>query len=119
MTKQAELDLNLHREVDSFLKQQLHKQLLRYAAGTAISCPGCGDIMDCRRTVSAEIVVDYSDGRPEAIVRTYTLCAKCWDKYAPNVQHGIDKAMAKNASIKGRVDVVDGRQVFEDEADEA
>jgi hypothetical protein len=75
------------------LQAKLNRNLLKYAAGHAIFCPACEDIMDARRTVVATI----ADGR------TLVRCAHCWDSI-------VDKVPDKSALAK--LDIVDGRVVF-------
>ena len=60
------------QDVDGFgfLRAQLEGELLRWAVGRAITCPYCGDILDCRRAVLAD---SASGGSTVA-------CVACWDK---------------------------------------
>lgn len=110
--KQNTLNLTMPQEIESFLARQLHIQLLKYAAGTAICCPQCGDIMDWNRTVNAELFRSVAGGA-ESVVRSYTLCAKCWDKVAPIIAEGIAKVTAKHPELKARLEIIDGRNYTE------
>lgn len=60
-------------------KSLLSKQLLRYAAGSVINCPECGQIMDWRRTVTTEFHATTGN------TTTYTACTRCWDSCAPRL----------------------------------
>lgn len=110
MKRSKQLNLKLPVPLESFLKRQLNAQLARYAASQAICCPQCGDVMDCTRTVHAELHRS-ADGHPEEVVRTFILCAKCWDKALPIIQEGINKAQIRSADqhFSGWMDIVDGR----------
>jgi len=62
------------------LKTQIDRQSLKYSVGRAITCPTCGDIMDCTRAVE----VTYSKGRA---VKTGVCCTTCYDaRIAPEVE---------------------------------
>jgi len=71
----------------------VQRNLLKYAAGTAITCPKCGDILDCKRTV----LIDITGDRP----RTQVMCTTCWGM-APHV-------MRQHLIGGGVMDVLDGR----------
>lgn len=113
--KQATLNLQLPRQVDSFLKNQLNIQLLKYAAGQHIVCSNCGEIMDWRRTVTAELS-RHLPGEPEEVIGSYTMCAKCWDKNKANLEEGMARAVARRPDLNPKLDVVDGR-TFQDPLD--
>ena len=92
------------------LARTVNRNLLKWAAGHVMACPGCQAILDCKRTVSAEIVRLVPG--PREVVRSYVMCSKCWDIYRPKIESGIAAAGAKNSEIKAELDIVDGREVF-------
>ena len=89
------------------------RNLLKYAAGRLIFCPGCGDIMDCRRTVVAEVFVDKQDGQGEKPGgKTWTHCGKCYDKRKPMFESARQKVLGEHPDWFIRFEVIDGREVF-------
>lgn len=80
------------------MEQTVTRHLLEYAAGRAIFC-ACGSILDARQTV----IFEFQKGG-EA-VKTTTCCARCFDKFRPQLE-GIA------ARTETALDVTDGRQVF-------
>jgi hypothetical protein len=76
----------------ALMQRYAHRETVRYAASTAISCPDCGDILDQSRTV---VVEGPSPTGPRTAVR----CARCWGR-APMVFDD------------GRWSVLDGRILF-------
>lgn len=58
--------------IDSLMQETIHRNLLKYAAGRAIFCPGCGKVLDCRDTVTA---THMTGGQA-------VMCGKCWDRKA-------------------------------------
>lgn len=105
------MNTQLDSKTESFLEKHLNRNLLKHAAGSAMFCPSCDKCLDCRSTVLATIHRSVDDG-PEEIVRSYTMCAKCWDQRGSVVREAIDKVTARNPQLKARLEVVDGRQVF-------
>lgn len=93
-------------ELMSHMEATIQANMLRYQCGQAIFCPGCQNILDCTRAVSADIY------RGRDIVRVLLFCAKCFDekKIAELIQGGIDKAAAKGIT-DGRVEYIDGREL--------
>jgi hypothetical protein len=95
------------------IKNQVDTGFLKYAAGTAITCPGCGEVMDWRRTVVATVYA--SKAGQERITAQYTQCSKCWDARKANLDAGMAKAQAKlNAAGHGitlRAEICDGREL--------
>lgn len=75
------------------MQRTLNRNLVKYAAGRAIFCPSCDDILDQKRTV----VVTTPAGR------TMTYCGQCWDKVA---------AVAAADPRFVELDILDGRQLF-------
>lgn len=75
------------------MTRQVNRNLLKYAAGTAMFCPCCDHILDAPKTVliSAGAV-------------TKTVCAACWDATI--------KPSIVARGILEKCDVVDGREVF-------
>jgi hypothetical protein len=67
------------------MKLTAQRNLVKWAAGKAMFCPRCQDILDCKRTV----VVDEK-----------VLCAKCWDSKPACFE------------LKEGVEVLDGRVLF-------
>jgi len=53
------------------LRLTLYRNLVKACAGTAMTCPHCGDVLDCTRTVAVWSPGDTS---------TWLGCAKCWGK---------------------------------------
>ena len=95
----------------SYLEKHLHKQLLRYAAGHYIFCPVCLEILDCRRTVTAELIVKVSGFKDSNT--SLTRCDKCWDR---TWKAGLDRVIArvkeKHPTAECTLEVIDGREVF-------
>lgn len=102
------MNSQLEPKTANFLEKHLNKQLLRYAAGSAILCPNCQTIMDCRRTVVATIHRTV-DNNPEECVKSSTLCGSCWDRIRPSIQAVVDKLTIKHPELKPRLEIVDGR----------
>jgi DNA-directed RNA polymerase subunit RPC12/RpoP len=88
--------IKLPEEIESPMVRTLNRNLLKWAAGRAIFCPRCGDVMDCRRTMV--IGTDSPEGQHEEHVR----CVDCGDK--------ILAMIGQTDFTLG--DVVDGRIVF-------
>ena len=98
--------------VESIIKTPVESNLLKYSAGRAIFCPNCQGVMDWRRTVVATIHAK-TDGKEEKCIRSYVVCAGCWDKLGHTVKEGVAKGLAA-IRAKGRTDevwleTVDGR----------
>jgi len=68
---------------------QINRNLLKYSAGRAITCPHCGQIADCRRWVLA------TQGDT-----TRGACTACWD------------AATAEKTVPASVEVLDGRVIF-------
>jgi hypothetical protein len=69
--------------------ETINRNILKFSAGRAITCPICGTIADCRRW----IVASQGD-------TTRQCCATCWDK-------------ATGAKpVPASVEVLDGRLLF-------
>ena len=69
------------------------RNLLRFACGVAIECPGCGDVLDCGRAVQ------FTFGNDERRVEMIR-CAVCFDKFN------------KAAPAGAIAEVLDGRQLW-------
>lgn len=106
--KQQTLDIGECRTVDGFMRDQVNKQLLRWAAGHCMTCSNCGDILDCESTVSAEVSRNYQN-RGEEIISEYVVCGTCWDQFKGKVLEGVERANARLPELNGKVDIVDGR----------
>jgi hypothetical protein len=84
------------------MERTINKNLLKYAVGHAIFCPGkhCGGaVMDMRRAV----MVTVKRGGQE--LRTLTICAACFDASRAEL----------NAAVEGKgctLELVDGRELF-------
>ena len=57
--------------LDSFMKDKLNKELLKYTAGSYITCPKCGRVLDWKTVRVATI---YSQGK---IAKTMVYCEGC------------------------------------------
>ena len=107
--------LTLPREVDPFLKNELEQQLLKYTAGRVMTCPACGELLDCR-TATVFSVYGVPEGKTsEEIVATYVQCASCWDERGSGAAHSILKLATRKPELKIRTELVDGRTVFAEE----
>jgi len=69
--------------------ETINRNLLKYSAGRAITCPNCGEIADCRRWIVA------SQGET-----TRHCCVTCWDK------------VTSAKPVPASVEVLDGRILF-------
>ena len=92
------------------MEQHLTANMLKYAAGQTMFCPGCETCMDWRRTVS----IDFTGATSGKLHATQTLCATCADKLLPGLADRLAKAEAK-AGEKLLVTTTDGRDWNEDE----
>ena len=82
----------------NFLEATLEREVLSYAVGLAITCPGCEAILD---TDDSVLMVP----KPGKDGRTAILCGDCHDKM-------IDKASALDfAALVARYDTTDGREL--------
>jgi len=88
-------------EIESFLRPNLERQLLKYAVGRAITCPYCGNILDVREAV---------------LVDTTTLCRACFLEVirytredTPDRWPGFRKALR---AMKQKGDLLVGWQLF-------
>ena len=59
------------RTVDSAVELAVNRELLKYAAGRAVCCPGCGNVMDWRTTT----VLTLHQG--ERCAASEVLCGAC------------------------------------------
>ena len=85
--------------VDSVMRQQITKNMLRYAVQVRMFCPRCERVLDVSRTVEIDL---SRDGK---LLRTYCNCATCHDA----VILGLRDTLA-GSDIK--IEVNDGRQLF-------
>lgn len=92
-------------KMDSFLRQHINRQLLKYEAGSAIFCPACQNIMDCRKTVVATIH-RHLDGHDDECVAKYVMCAKCWKTRGPKAQEAFDRVSTAHPELNARFEVV-------------
>jgi len=107
--------LTLPREVDPFLRNQLERELLKYTAGRVMSCPACGELLDCERTTVFTVHGVPEGKASEEIVATYVQCASCWDERGSGAAHSILKLATRKPELKIRTELVDGRTVFAEE----
>lgn len=56
--------------IDSVLMSTVNRQLVKWAAGHVMFCPGCDQVLDCRSTV----VASHNTGGQTV------LCGACWDR---------------------------------------
>lgn len=80
------------------LHKTVNRNLLKYAAGRAIFCPGCSAIMDWKRTV----IVEFPKG--QTVVR----CCKCWDETLKVILK--DVPLSKWNETQAKLEIIDGRQ---------
>lgn len=93
----------LGQEIMGTMQRHVNRQLLKYAAGTVMFCPGCGEVLDCRRVVNVTVL------HKGEVHSSTTLCVGCYDRRKPV----LDAALAKAPKEQGiELDVVDGREVF-------
>lgn len=76
------------------MRRKINENLLKYAAGRNITCPGCGNVMDWRNTVNMEI----GDGN-------LTMCGDCADRRLTSQK--FKDSMRNHSTTK--FDIVDGR----------
>lgn len=100
----------LPAELESHLQQAVTAQMLKYAAGTVMFCPGCQNCLDWRSTVS----IDFIGKASGKLHSTATLCAACADKALPGLGERLSQACAK-AGEGLEVRTSDGRDWYEDE----
>ena len=84
--------------VMSEMEQVVNRNLLKYAAGTALFCPCCQTVMDCTRTVTFDVI---RNGQPlkAGMVR----CTRCYDSLCTSL------STANGFCFEN---VVDGRILF-------
>lgn len=92
------------REISDFLRVHLNRQLLRYEAGSAIFCPGCGVCMDCKKTIVAT-VHRTADGQEDCVAK-YAMCGKCWAKAGEKVRAGFARASERHPEMRARLEIV-------------
>jgi C4-type Zn-finger protein len=78
--------------------EQVTKNMLRYHVGNAITCPACGDILDCRRAV------EMNFSQFDKLVHSGIRCARCFDAMGD---------VGLSAKRRGMtIEIVDGRVLF-------
>ena len=97
-----------HKPVIGLVRDTVEANLLKYAAGRAIACPGCGEIMDWRTTVLVSIYAALPE-KPEKAIKDYLQCGSCWDKNRHHLEEGLEKTKARITNVTLRTEVVDGR----------
>lgn len=100
--RERKYNKNVDEADDSFLnpmKKTLNRNLLKYAAGHHIFCPGCNNIMDHKNTV---VVTNKKTGK------TMVNCGKCHDAGIKRAGErvGHDKVQKE---LAGNYEVIDGR----------
>lgn len=79
------------------MQRTVTRNLLKYAAGQTMFCPGCDQVMDWRQTMILDVTKD------SAPIRTMVLCSPCADKRLPNLE-----ALCKEKGLT--LEVTDGRK---------
>jgi len=84
------------------METTVKRNILKYAAGRTMFCPGCQTIMDCKRTVTWDLL------KEDKLLMSKVLCTACYDsKIAGNA------AIAEAVTSKGlTVEVTDGRVLW-------
>ena len=90
------------------IKQETERELLKFAAGRAIFCPACRNVMDWRETVIATVHGRQGEAE-EKVMRTFVQCGKCYDQRAHLLNDAVVSAAAKRPDVKLRIEVTDGR----------
>lgn len=98
--------------VDPILREHLNRNLLKYAAGYNVTCPACGSIMDCKRTVILSVSGVPEGKQAEEPVREFVQCAKCWDKRKDTSLAALLNLATAQPHLKLRWEITDGRTVF-------
>jgi hypothetical protein len=117
-SKPVTLPVTLPAGVDQFLRPHLERELLIYTAGRVMTCPACGDILDCRRTTILSVHGVPAAAAAEKIIKTYVQCAACWDQRGAGSLASLRSLAAAKPCAKIRTELVDGRTVFADNDDD-
>ena len=80
------------------MQRTVTRNLLKYAAGQTMFCPGCSQCMDWRRTMILDVTKD------SAPIRTMVLCTTCADKGLLSLE-----ALCKEKGLT--LEVTDGRKL--------
>jgi hypothetical protein len=80
------------------MAERITKNMLRYHVGISITCPACGDILDCRRAV------EMNFSQFDKLVHSGIRCARCFDAM------GDVGLAAKRRGLT--VELADGRVLF-------
>lgn len=84
------------------MKRTINRNMLKYAAGRAITCSGCDQIMDWTRTA---IVTVERDGNP---VSSKAICVSCFDR---GIGPAREALATSDQQGRYKIDVLDGRTV--------
>lgn len=101
--------IQIPREASDFLVRKLEKNLLLYEAGHAVFCPGCGNVMDWKRTVIATIHGTPEGGEGEQVLKKYVQCSQCYERHHTALHGGVETARARMPQCNVRLEIVDGR----------
>lgn len=85
------------------MERQITRNMLREAVGRQMTCPGCKQILDCRRAVELDFY--HRGGRDIAGVKV--MCAPCYD-----AKCGHGKLRAQMEGTGFTVEAIDGRELF-------
>lgn len=102
----------ISRGVDPMLRNELEMQLLKYTAGRLMTCPGCGQLLDCTRTTVFSVYGVPQGKAKEELVANFVQCTKCWDKRGAGSLKSILELTERKPELKIRTELVDGREVF-------
>lgn len=82
------------------LTETLTGELVKYACGRAIFCPGCEVVLDCRDAVL------YTPREDDGTLRAAILCGACSDTMRDSLT-SVDEAL-----LLTQQDIYDGREIF-------
>ena len=97
-------------ELESFMGQQITAELLKFAAGQHIFCPGCQNVLDWQQIVT----IDFKGVNTGKLHAVQVLCCLCADKLLPGIESRLTGAQ-KKAGERLKLHVTDGRDWNEEE----
>ncbi len=84
----------------SELERTAKRSMLKWHAGHTMFCPGCEQVLDCKRVVEIDI---SKDGKLQA---SKIVCASCYDsRLKGNIE-------AQLHALGHTVEIIDGREIF-------
>lgn len=86
--------------MNGLLQNELNRQLLKYAAGYAMTCRRCTAILDCRRAVN----IDVKSLQTGNTLRNFTVCGTCYDEARADLELA--------AAGKTTLEIIDGRLLW-------